>query len=48
MEIIALMLIIYFFIGAGVCLLICVNPNDPGLLGSLNRFVFKKIPSVFR
>ena len=48
MEIIALLLMVYFLIGACICLLICVNPNDPGFMGSLNRFFFKKLPSVFR
>ncbi len=48
MEFIALLLIIYFFIGACVCLLICVNPNDPGILGSMNRLVFRKFPASFR
>jgi hypothetical protein len=48
MEFIALLLIFYFFIGACVCLLICVNPNDQGVLGRLNRFVFRKVPQVFR
>ena len=42
-----LLLIVYFLIGACVCLLICVNPNDPGFLGSMSRFVFKKFPTVF-
>jgi palmitoyltransferase len=44
MELIALLLIFYFLIGACVCLLICVNPNDPGLLGRMNRLVFKTLP----
>jgi len=44
MEIIFLVLIVYFFIGAGVCLLICVNPNDPGILGKMSKFMFKKFP----
>lgn len=48
MEIIALLLIVYFMIGACICLLICVNPNDPGVLGGLNRFFFKKFPAIFR
>ena len=38
---------VYFFIGAGVCLLICVNPNDPGLLGTVKRFVFNTVPAIF-
>jgi palmitoyltransferase len=48
MEVIALMLIIYFMIGACICLLVCVNPNDPGFLGTLNRFFFRKFPAIFR
>jgi palmitoyltransferase ZDHHC4 len=48
MEIIALLLIVYFLIGACICLLICVNPNDPGVLGSMNRFMFKRFPAIFR
>jgi len=47
MEFIALLLIFYFMVGACVCLLICVNPNDPGILGTLNRFVFRKLPTAF-
>lgn len=48
MELIALLLIVYFLIGAGICLLVCVNPNDPGMLGTLNRFAFRKFPTIFR
>lgn len=47
MEIVALVLIFYFFIGAAVCLLICVNPRDPGLLGKLRGFVFETLPNIF-
>lgn len=48
MEFLALLLMVYFVIGACVCLLICVNPNDPGILGRFNRIVFKKVPEIFR
>jgi hypothetical protein len=48
MEIIAVILIVYFVIGAGVCLLVCVNPNDPGILGKLSRLVHHKLPAAFR
>lgn len=41
---IALVLLVYFLLGACVCLLVCVNPNDPGLLGKLNRLVLGKLP----
>ena len=47
MEIVALVLIFYFFIGAAVCLLICVNPRDPGILGKLRGFVFERLPDLF-
>lgn len=47
MEFLALIAIVYFFIGAGVCLLICVNPNDPGILGKLSRFVYRTVPNAF-
>lgn len=48
MEYIFLALIFYFFIGAIVCLLICVNPNDPGILGRMSNFLFKKFPPIFK
>lgn len=48
MEYIILALILYFIIGAGICLLICVNPNDPGILGRMSNFLFKKLPTIFR
>ena len=47
MEIVALFGIFYFFVGASVCLLICVNPNDPGILGKLRHLSFTTIPNVF-
>lgn len=47
MEFFALLLIIYFVIGACVCLLICVNPNDPGILGRLSKLIFKRFPELF-
>ena len=43
-----LALIFYFIIGAGVCLLICVNPNDPGLLGRASNLLFKKLPIIVK
>jgi hypothetical protein len=48
MEFIFLALIVYFFIGAAVCLLICVNPNDPGILGRTSNLLFKKLPPLFK
>lgn len=48
MEYIILALILYFFIGAAVCLLICVNPNDPGILGKMSNLLFKKLPTLFK
>ena len=47
MEIIALIGILYFLVGACVCLLICANPNDPGLIGKSRRFVFNTLPDAF-
>jgi hypothetical protein len=47
MELFFLALIFYFVLGAGVCLLICVNPNDPGILGRMSNFLFKKFPPIF-
>ena len=47
MEIIALLGIIYFFFGAGICLLICVNPNDPGVLGKVRSLFFNTLPNAF-
>jgi hypothetical protein len=44
MELVATILIFYFLIGACVCLLVCVNRNDEGILGKLNRLVLGKIP----
>lgn len=47
MEILALIGIIYFLVGACVCLLICVNPNDPGPLGKARRVMFTSLPNAF-
>jgi hypothetical protein len=46
MEIIAIVVLIYFLLGAGVCLLVCVNPNDPGVMGKMNRLVLGKLPQI--
>lgn len=43
--IIAIIVLIYFVIGSLVCLLVCVNPNDPGILGKLNRLFLGSIPA---
>ncbi len=43
----AVALLAQLSIGVCGCLLICANPNDPGLLGTMNRFVFTTIPNVF-
>ena len=48
MEILALVGILYFLLGASICLLICVNPNDPGILGKMRKFFFTTLPSSFR
>lgn len=47
MEFLALLAIFYFFAGACICLLICVNPNDTGALGKMNRFVYRRVPELF-
>lgn len=47
MEFLALLLIFYFFVGACICLIMCVNPNDPGFLGFLNRTIYHKLPAAF-
>ena len=47
MYIVAIVAILYFLIGAVVCLLICVNPTNPGLLGTLRRAVFVSLPNAF-
>jgi hypothetical protein len=46
MEIIALVVLIWFLIGAGICLLVCVNPNDPGVLGQMSRLVLGRLPKA--
>lgn len=48
MEILALVGILYFLIGASICLLICVNPNDPGVLGKFRAFFFQTLPTLFK
>lgn len=47
MQILALILIFYFFVGAAVCLLICVNPRDPGILGKTRCLLFETLPEKF-
>lgn len=44
----AILGILYFFFGSIACLLICVNPNDPGILGKFRRLCFNTIPTAFR
>lgn len=43
--ILAIVLLVYFVLGALGCLLICVNPNDPGILGKLNRLFLGSLPA---
>ena len=43
--IIAVIILVYFVIGSLVCLLVCVNPNDPGILGKLNRIFLGTLPA---
>ena len=40
----AAILLVYFVLGALGCLLICVNPNDPGILGKMNRLFIGTLP----
>jgi hypothetical protein len=47
MQIIVVIGILYFLIGAVACLLICVNPNSPGVLGKARRLVFTALPAAF-
>jgi len=41
--------LIYFLIG-GSCIyfLLCVDSNDPGILGKMNRLVFSICPDFFK
>lgn len=36
------------FTGAICYLLLCVDPNNPGILGKMHRFVYKYLPSLFK
>jgi hypothetical protein len=47
MEWLAILLLVYFVIGAFICLLVCVNSNDPGIMGKLNRFFLQYLPGFF-
>lgn len=47
MQFLALLGMVYFLFGACVCLLICVNPNDPGILGRTRVFFFNTFPKYF-
>ena len=41
--------LIYFLIGGScIYLLLCVDSNDPGILGKMNRLVFSICPDIFK
>jgi hypothetical protein len=42
--ILAIILLIYFVFGAFGCLLVCVDRNDPGILGKMSRLFLGKLP----
>ncbi|CAD8211756.1 unnamed protein product [Paramecium pentaurelia] len=48
MEFLAILTLIFLIIGASLYLLVCVDPNSPGLLGIMNRFVFNTIPTIIK
>ncbi|CAD8128147.1 unnamed protein product [Paramecium sonneborni] len=48
MEFLAIITLLFLVLGASLYLLVCVDPNSPGLLGKMNRLVFNTIPVIFK
>jgi len=48
MEFIALLGLVFLFLGAFLYLLVCIDPNSTGLLGKIHRFVFNSLPLILR
>lgn len=48
MQLIFVLLIYLLVAGSIMYLLLCVDSNDPGILGKLNRLVFQMMPDVLK
>lgn len=48
MELIAAIGIVLLFLGSLLYLLICIDPNSPGIFGKIHRFVFVALPILMR
>jgi palmitoyltransferase len=48
MELLFIISIFLLMSGATLYLLVCIDPNSPGILGKLNRFVFGVLPNLLR
>ena len=48
MEFLAVFGILFLMGGAFMYLLVCIDPNSPGMMGKLSRFVFNALPVLLR
>jgi palmitoyltransferase len=48
MEFLAAFGIVLLFLGSLLYLLVCIDPNRPGFLGKIHRFVFNDFPEIMR
>ena len=48
MEFLAITALLMLLSGATMYLLVCIDPNNPGILGMLHRLVYNKVPSLLR
>ncbi|CAK90969.1 unnamed protein product (macronuclear) [Paramecium tetraurelia] len=44
----AILILLLLLVGASLYLLVCVDPNSPGFLGDMNRFVFFTLPETIK
>lgn len=48
MTLIPLLFLYLLITGSILYLLMCVDSNNPGILGKLNRFIFRMCPTAFK
>ena len=48
MSFIPLLFLYLLFSGSIMYLLMCVDSNNPGILGKLNRFIFRMCPATIK
>jgi len=48
MEILFILAVMTLMLGAAMYLLVCIDPNSPGILGKVHRLVFESLPVLLR